>query len=85
MLTDCVLLAVAKLHNFKNLEKFFLQYCHNITKEGIDVLMRDGNALKEIYLTECMNVSSVENAQFWINLAKKKNWELYIGGKDTGI
>lgn len=77
MLTDCVLFAVGK-HHFKKLEKLCLQNCDFVTKKGIDFLMQDGNPLKEIDLTDCMQVSSAENRQYWIDKAKKNNWELSI-------
>ena len=55
-----------------------MQNCDFVTKKGIDFLMQDGNALKEIDLTDCMQVSSAENRQYWIDKAKKNNWELSI-------
>lgn len=87
LLTDCVLLDVAKLHSFKNLEKLYFQYCHNVTKKAIDVVMQDGNALKQLTLIFCMKVSFMKNLQQWRDQTKKKNWELsiYCKGPDTDM
>jgi len=76
-LTDNVLLAATKIHQFKNVTEIFLQNCDFVSKRGVDVFMQGGNSLKFIYLHNCKKVNQ-ENINFWENQAQKKNWDFYI-------
>ncbi|EFX82776.1 hypothetical protein DAPPUDRAFT_302375 [Daphnia pulex] len=77
-LTDSVLLSAEKIHNFKNLEKICFQLCHSFTKIGISNFMQEGNALKELDLLTCNNVSTKSNINYWKSIALKNNWEITI-------
>ena len=76
-LTDNVLLAATKIHQFENVTEIFLQNCDFVSKRGIDVFMQGDNSLKLIYLYNCKKVNQ-ENIDFWENEAQKKNWDFYI-------
>jgi hypothetical protein len=76
-LTDNVLLAATKIHQFKNVTEIFLQNCDFVSKRGVDVFMQGGNSLKFIYLHNCKKVNQ-ENINFWENQAQKKNWDFYF-------
>jgi hypothetical protein len=76
-LTDNVLLAATKIHQFENVTEIVLQKCYFVSKRGIDVFMQGGNSLKFIYLYNCKKVNQ-ENINFWENQAQKKNWDFYI-------
>jgi hypothetical protein len=76
-LTDNVLLAATKIHQFENVTEIYLQNCDFVSKRGIDVFMQGGNSLKFIYLYNCKKVNQ-ENINFWENQAQKKNWDFYF-------
>ena len=76
-LTDNVLLAATKIHQFKNVTEIFLQNCDFVSKRGVDVFMQGDNSLDAIYFNRCKKVNQ-ENIDFWENQAQKKNWDLYI-------
>ena len=70
-LTDNVLLAATKIHQFENVTEIFLQNCDFVSKRGVDVFMQGGNSLKFIYLHNCKKVNQ-ENINLWENQAQKK-------------
>ncbi len=76
-LTDNVLLAATKIHQFENVTEIYLQNCDFVSKRGVDVFMQGGNSLEAIYFNICKKVNQ-ENINFWENQAQKKNWDLYI-------
>jgi hypothetical protein len=76
-LTDNVLLAATKIHQFENVTEIVLQNCDFVSKRGVDVFMQGGNSLKFIYLHNCKKVNQ-ENINFWENQAQKKNWDFYF-------
>lgn len=52
-LTDAIFKEVEKFHNFRNLEYLELCRCNSVTESGIELLIKDKNALKQIVLHYC--------------------------------
>lgn len=76
-LTDVVFEEVARIHQFRNLERLILICCCSITYDGIDILMVDGNSLKELRLIYC-NMLSIKNFCDWTAKICQKNWSFYF-------
>jgi hypothetical protein len=76
-LNDDVLLKVAGIQTFSNLEKLVVDSCHNVTEKGIDIFMNAQNPLKKIALYRCDEISK-SNVECWERQAKKNNWQLLI-------
>jgi hypothetical protein len=76
-LNDNVLLKVAGIQTFSNLEELFIKCCDTVTEKGIDVFMNAQNPIKEIVLSSCRQISK-SNAECWERQAKKNNWQLLI-------
>jgi hypothetical protein len=77
VLTDDILLKVANCHLFKNLESFKIFGCQSVSKKGIDVLMKEGNSLKELEVRSCGRVM-LRHVASWVRKAYLKNWDLSI-------
>ena len=75
-LTDDVMLAVAKVNNFKQLEELSFVNCRFVTEKSIGLFMHDDNALKKIYIYG--KKISKRDEQRWKNQAIQKNWDLTI-------
>jgi hypothetical protein len=76
-LNDDVLLNVAGIQTFSNLEELRISSCHNVTEKGIDVFMNAKNPIKNIVLYSCDEISK-SNVDCWERQAKKNNWQLLI-------
>jgi hypothetical protein len=76
-LNDDVLLKVARIQTFSNLEELVVRGCHNVTEKGIDNFMNAQNPIKEIVLFSCRQISK-SNVECWERQAKKNNWQLLI-------
>lgn len=76
-ITDEILKQAARIHHFKNLESLELAVCASVSKNGIDVLMDDRNAIKQIELNHCAKItdSDVTNLR---QRAASNNWDLKI-------
>lgn len=76
-LNDDVLLKVAGIQTFSNLEELVVSSCRNVTEKGIDIFMNAQNPLKKIVLDMCDEISK-SNVECWERQAKKNNWQLLI-------
>jgi hypothetical protein len=76
-LNDDVLLKVAGIQTFSNLEELNVGLCHNVTEKGIDIFMNAKNPLKIIQIDRCDEISK-SNVECWERQAKKNNWQLLI-------
>ena len=74
-LTDEILLDAANRHQFLKLEELILEYCHVVTKLGIDVFFNDNNCLKKIELFECASLNEQDEDE-WKRLIGQKNWQI---------
>ena len=76
-LTDGFLLDAANVHGFQKLESIDLQYCPNVTKSGIDLLMNESNPLSDIGLMFMQGIRQ-QNVDEWKAMAIRNNWQLEI-------
>lgn len=76
-LTDEILHGAAHQHSFRNLEYLKLYHCPSVSKEGIDILFRDTNPLKEIHLTWCERIKDKDWIT-WNEILDKHNWDLLL-------
>ena len=76
-LTDGLLLDAANVHGFQKLESIDLQYCPNVTKSGIDLLMNESNPLSDIGLMFMQGIRQ-QNVDEWKAMAIRNNWQLEI-------
>ncbi len=76
-LNDDVLLKVAEIQTFSNLEELAVNTCRNVTEKGIDIFMNAKNPLKKILIIGCDEISK-SNVDCWERQAKKNNWQLLI-------
>lgn len=79
-LTDDVLQKASNPHRFQNLEHLELEQCNNVTKQGIDMFMKESNPLKVIKLWECRSLTR-QNVELWKKQAIKKKWSVSIEWK----
>jgi hypothetical protein len=68
----------------KNLQLACLESCHSLTKQGLDALVMNDNLLKQICFLFGEKVTK-NNVHDWHEIAKNKNWELFIDFKNFGI
>ncbi len=83
-LTDDLLQEVVANGFLKNLQIVCLESCHSLTKQGLDALVMNDNLLKQICFLFCKKVTK-NNVHDRHEIAKNKNWELFIDSKNFGI
>ena len=70
---DAAFQKAENFHQFRNLERLKL-YCGNVTKAVIDLLMNDGNPLKEIEICCCHSFSGDDICK-WESISREKSWD----------
>lgn len=76
-LTDDVLIKADQIHHFSNLESLHLNYCHSVTRRGIDILMNAKNSLNTIFINRCTELKE-KDCRDWIMKKRTENWQLSI-------
>lgn len=79
-LSDEILMMISIIHRFHNLEHFEMSNCNFVTEKGIDVLMQDSNALKNVEFKWCDKVTQKNICDFK-KKASEKNWQLSISAQ----
>ena len=69
------LLHVVNQNQLCHLEELTIQFCDQVTKKGIEVFLKNRNALKYIYLGNCKLLTKQVFDELE-SLIKEKNWEL---------
>jgi hypothetical protein len=82
-LTDDLLREVVANGFLKNLQIVCLESCHSLTKQGLDELLMKDNLLREITFLFSEKLTK-NNVHDWHEIAKNKNWELFIDFENFG-
>ncbi len=76
-LTDDFLQEVIASGSLKNLKILSLNFCHLVTKQGLDALVMNDNRLERLSFRYCLNITQ-QNVCDWNEFARCQNWELCI-------
>ncbi|XP_046454988.1 SCF E3 ubiquitin ligase complex F-box protein grrA-like [Daphnia pulex] len=76
-LTDELLQEVIANGSVKNLKILSLNFCHLVTKQGLDALVMNDNRLEQLSFRHCLNITQ-QNVCDWNEYARCRNWELRI-------
>ena len=74
-LKDDIILQANNSYHFQQLKFLYLYNCSAVTNRGIDVFLKDSNALKDIHLTNC-SLLTEQNFAEWEQKVVEKNWKL---------